>query len=175
MQVEKAHENLPPTKHLKSRTTEYNIWTGIKQRCTNPDHAYFRYYGGRGIVMCDRWKENFQNFYDDMGPRPSEGHSVDRINGKGIYEPSNCRWATWEEQARNKSNNRNVTINGVIMCVSQASTLLSISQSKILNMVKKLNISYQEAVDLLLSNPRSVNMRQFREILERKNTVMIDY
>lgn len=158
-----------------SHTTEYNIWTGIKQRCTNKDHSYFKYYGGKGVTICDRWANSFQNFYDDMGPRPSEGHSIDRIKTSGNYEPSNCKWSTWDEQHRNKTNNRNVIVNGVTMCVSQAVKIIDTHESKVIRMVRKLKITHQQAIDLLMMKPRPVNMRQFKEILDRKNMVVIDY
>lgn len=80
----------------------YNIWNGIKQRCRNPRCAAYRYYGARGIAMCERWND-FEAFVEDMGPRPSLKHSVDRINPNGNYEPRNCRWATPKEQAANLS------------------------------------------------------------------------
>jgi hypothetical protein len=69
-------------------------------RCTNPNHVYFRLYGGRGITVCDRWR-SFENFLADMGLRP-EGRSLDRVDPDGIYEPTNCRWATAVEQRRNR-------------------------------------------------------------------------
>lgn len=89
------------TTHGLRHTTEFNIWNAMKQRCQNPNnHAYERY-GGRGISVCRSWAESFEQFYADMGPRPV-GLSIDRINNDGNYEPSNCRWATAKEQARNK-------------------------------------------------------------------------
>lgn len=80
----------------------YKIWQGMKARChgKNPNQRY----GGRGIIVCERWKNSFQAFVEDMGPRPSLKHSVDRINVHGNYEPGNCRWATPVEQANNKAN-----------------------------------------------------------------------
>lgn len=162
-----APSHLPKPKHSMSRTTEYNIWTGIKQRCTNSKHSYFKYYGGKGIKICDRWLNSFQNFYNDMGPRPSEGHSIDRIKTSGDYEPSNCKWSTWDEQHRNKTNNRNVVINGVTMCVSQAVKLIDTHESKVIRMVQKLKITHQQAIDLLMLKPRPVNMRQFKTILDK--------
>jgi len=79
---------------------EYRAWRNMKQRCLNPNRPDFHYYGGRGIRVCERWSDSFQNFYDDMGPR-GEKHSIDRIDVNGNYEPRNCRWATINEQRKN--------------------------------------------------------------------------
>lgn len=92
------------TTHSFAHISEYRIWRNIKQRCYNPKHDSYKDYGGRGITMCDEWKESFEAFYRDMGPRPSHHHSIDRRDNDKGYSKDNCRWATWEEQNSNKRN-----------------------------------------------------------------------
>lgn len=93
------------TKHghskVGARTTEYRIWYAMKDRVLNPACHAFPDYGGRGIGICDRWRDSFENFLADMGRRP-KGLSIDRIDNDGNYEPGNCRWATAKQQANNK-------------------------------------------------------------------------
>lgn len=105
-------------KHGLSRSPEFEIWTGIQTRCLNQNATAFKNYGGRGISICQRWIDSFENFLHDMGPRPSQHHSIERDNNDGNYEPGNCRWATAEEQANNKRNNVKVTIDGVTKNIS---------------------------------------------------------
>lgn len=81
---------------------EYNTWLAMKHRCRNPKIAQYNDYGGRGIQVCDRWFDSFADSLADMGKRPSLDHSIERADNDGHYELSNCRWATRQEQARNK-------------------------------------------------------------------------
>ena len=86
---------------------EYRTWNGIKSRCYNKKALKYPIYGGRGITVCDRWLESFENFYADMGEKPSPQHSIDRIDNNKGYSPENCRWATATTQARNKNMYKN--------------------------------------------------------------------
>ena len=87
--------------HGMYHTKENKTWRGIKQRCLNPKNSDYKYYGGRGVTICDRWIDSFSNFYEDMGDCPS-GYSIDRIDVNGNYEPGNCRWADSTTQCINQ-------------------------------------------------------------------------
>lgn len=99
-----------------SRATR-KTWGDMKGRCLNPAHRNYADYGGRGISICERWL-TYENFLADMGERPP-GRSLDRLNNDGNYEPSNCRWATPKEQARNTRSNRLITYKGETKCMAQ--------------------------------------------------------
>lgn len=87
------------------RHINYRSWQAMKARCYDKNNEKYKDYGGRGIIVCDRWLNSFQNFLLDMGEKPSKNYSLDRKNNDGNYEPSNCKWSTMHEQASNKRTN----------------------------------------------------------------------
>lgn len=100
-------------------------------RCHCPTNKSYPRYGGRGIMVCDRWRNSFDDFLADIGPRPSAQHSIDRIDGTKGYEPSNCRWATYTEQARNTRRNHLVTMNGETRCIAEWVELLGVPERRV--------------------------------------------
>lgn len=108
------------TKHNQRHTKLYEVWKTMKQRCSNPNHISYHNYGGRGIIVCDEWENNYQAFYEwSIKNGYKEGLSIDRINNDGNYEPSNCRWADRFTQNNNTRQNKPITINGVTKTIHQ--------------------------------------------------------
>lgn len=104
---------------------EYQSWYSMRCRCNNPNASNYARYGGRGIRVHERW-DVFENFLADLGPRPSPSHTLDRIDVDGNYEPGNCRWATWQEQHRNRRNNHRLSFRGETLTVQEWSERIGI-------------------------------------------------
>jgi len=123
------------TKHghtkKKKISSEFNSWNGMFYRCYNINCDNYKYYGGKGIIVCDRWKNSFENFLKDMGFKPDKSYSIDRIDNNGNYEPSNCRWATKLEQSNNQSTNRILIddLGNEYTSISEAARIINMKQS----------------------------------------------
>lgn len=112
-------------------TPEYRSWTSMKTRCYDVNSIDYKDYGGRGIKVCERWKNSFQFFLDDMGKRPSLKHSLDRVDNNGDYKPSNCKWSTNKEQSRNRRSNILIEYLGKLITVVEYSEKTGISKNAI--------------------------------------------
>jgi len=120
LEWEKVMRNeMAKTTHGMTKTPEYIAWQDMKTRCFNPNYKRYPNWGGRGITVCDRWKNSSENFLADMGLKPTVKHSLDRINNDADYCPDNCRWATKAEQQNNRRSNRLITIACVTYTIAQ--------------------------------------------------------
>lgn len=107
------------TTHGMTNSIEFRTWTSMLGRCYNVKNSSYKRYGERGVTVCDRWKKSFEAFHNDMGNRPSEDHSIDRINNDGDYCPDNCRWATRKEQQRNRSVTKRYIFNNELLTIGE--------------------------------------------------------
>jgi hypothetical protein len=107
-------------KYGLSRTPEYVTWNLMIARCHDESSINYPNYGGRGIIVCERWRNSVEDFYEDMGPKPTPKHTIERKNNDGNYEPVNCTWATKKEQSRNTRRNRLVNYHGATMTLAEA-------------------------------------------------------
>jgi hypothetical protein len=131
-------------------SSEHICWRTIKVRCYNPKNASYPNYGGRGIFMCERWRESFENFYADVGPKPSAEYTLDRIDNSGPYAPENCRWITRQQQSLNTRRNHLLTFDGETKPISEWSKSLGFPQAVIGKRLKR-GWSVKEALTLPLS------------------------
>lgn len=120
--------------------SENSIWSHIKARCYNSNNPAYKNYGGRGIKVCDRWLNSFENFIADMGNRPTKKHSIDRIDNDKGYSPDNCRWATDIQQNRNTRKNRWIEYGDKRMILTDWAKYLNTSVKNVHKMLKRKNI-----------------------------------
>jgi hypothetical protein len=144
------HDTLP-IKHGQGiggeKTRTYRTWLAMRTRCLNPNSKDYPRYGGRGIRVCKRW-DDFTLFLEDMGERPSETHSIDRIDPNDDYTPDNCRWATSKEQGRNRRNNRKLTHSGESLCIAEWAEKTGISLAALKCRLDVCGYTVEEALTL---------------------------
>jgi len=145
--------------HGMHKTSEYHAWKDMKGRCFNPNHKDYPNWGGRGITVCDRWKNSFENFLADMKLKPTPKHSIDRIDNDGDYCPENCRWATNAEQQNNQRTNRLITIGCVTLTIAQWSKEMSFGKSVIQDRLK----SGWSEFDAVMTPLETVKLITFRD------------
>ena len=126
----RGERNAARATHAMTKSAEYSVWLSMKNRCENQECDHYERYGGRGIIVCERW-QSFESFYSDMGPRPSPEYSIERDELNGNYEPRNCRWATDFEQRRNRSDNVWFEFDGRRMILSDWAAETGVSKSLI--------------------------------------------
>jgi hypothetical protein len=161
----KERASICNTKHGQRRkigagtTKAYSIWGAIKARCHNPKNSHYHMYGGRGIAVCERWRNSFENFFEDMGECPSDTHSIDRYpDVNGNYEPGNCRWATPKEQGANTRKNVYFEYNGEKLHLLEWARRLDVSKGFITNRIND-GKSFEKVVEeakLFIANNRQV-------------------
>lgn len=135
-------------RHGLSSRPEYRIWVGMWQRCRNPKHREYDLYGGRGITVCDRWRD-FRLFWHDLGPRPSAKHSLHRRDSDGPYAPDNVHWATAREQSRQTRRNRYVTFGGDTLTVTDWAYRQGLNPGTVFGRIHRHGWTPEEALELV--------------------------
>lgn len=143
--------------HNLSKTPEYRVWQGIKVRCYRQNYGEYRLYGGRGIRMSKRWYNSVLAFYEDMGPRPSPKHTIERIDNNGHYCHENCKWATQKEQQRNRRNNVRITLDGITKCLAEWAEEYKLPSMRLYNRLFTLHWPLRKA----LTTPKMKNGSTF--------------
>lgn len=133
------------TTHGGRRTREYRIWRAVKDRCFNERNSHFDYYGGRGITMCDRWKNDFTAFLADMGPCP-DGLTIERIDVNAHYDPSNCKWATYREQRQNQRRSKFVDYEGQRWNLKELCRHLGVKYNAVYDAVTRIGMTLEAAI-----------------------------
>lgn len=155
--------------HGMTKSSEHTTWLSIKSRCYNPKNKCYKDYGGRGIIMCEEWLNSFEQFLEDMGPKPiKEGirYSIERNDVDGNYCKENCRWATDLEQARNKRSNHLITFNGKTQCIAAWSKELFPNDAKRL-IYERIKNGW--SVDDALKKPSDSNNNLYQSCLIKYN------
>lgn len=159
-----------------SYSSEYSIWQMMKQRCRNPKNKRYPFYGARGISVCDRWEAAFINFYDDMGNRPSDKHSLDRIDNNGNYSKENCKWSTQKEQCNNTRSTSHFIYKGGVHTMSDLISISGLSQPTLWNRINRIGMTVEEAVNTPLQTNKNIeyNGKSFNSLSELARKLGLD-
>lgn len=130
----------------EKRPRSYVSWADMKARCKYPSNENYERYGGRGITVCERWIDSYENFLEDMG-EPTKGLTLERKNNDGNYSPENCKWATDIEQVRNRRSNHNLTYNGETKCLVEWSEILNINYNTLKTRINQAGWSVEQAFE----------------------------
>jgi hypothetical protein len=138
------------TRHGKTHSQVYSAWRSMRSRCRNPNNQDYLNYGSRGITVCERWLESFENFYADMGDPPTKDYSIDRKNSNGNYDPDNCQWATELHQQNNKRNNLRFTYEGEAHTLKEWAKLKNLPYSCLQQRITVLKWPFEKAITTAL-------------------------
>lgn len=158
-------------KHGLSKSDEYKIWAGMKVRCNDPNNNGYENYGGRGIAVCKRWLNSFDNFYKDMGRRPSKNHSIERIDNAKGYAPGNCRWATKQEQNKNTRRTARYTYLGKTQCLADWAQEYGLAYSMLRARIYMRGMTIEQA----LTTPNRKGGNAIRPVSERDYKTLLFY
>lgn len=150
------------------RAGEYASWSALIGRCENPRNRQYQNYGGRGIRVCERWRHNFLAFIEDMGPRPSPRHSLDRINNDGDYCHENCRWATARDQVNNRRVTVFLTVNGERLPLSVWAKRLGLNRATLAGRIKRGMTHERACTAALMKDPTWISPRRLHPIRESR-------
>ena len=140
-----------------SKDPAYRAWAAMIMRCVNPKVNNYHSYGGRGITVCNRWRD-FRNFIADMGPRPSSKHTIERRNNDLGYDADNCYWATRFQQSRNTGRNKTITVLGIVLILKDAAIKYGIIYSTLCARIRR-GISIEDAFQMGLLEQELSNAR----------------
>lgn len=133
----------------KNAMKEYSAWQHMKARCLNPNNHNYHHYGGRGIKVCERWINSFENFINDMGemPQPKNKYSLDRIDHDGDYTPENCKWSTQKDQLNNQRRTKIYSYKGISKPFSYWCEELGLNKNMIRSYIRRNQCSFEQAVE----------------------------
>ena len=155
--LRKENTKTMSTTHGLRYSPEYRIWSAMKNRCSNENSANYVRYGEKNITVCDEWKDSFETFYRDMGPRPTPKHSIDRKDNDVGYSKDNCRWATPLEQASNKRKTVFYQYNGIYRTLPAWCREFGLNYKTVYNRIHVHNLSFEDAISINKQFSKGIN------------------